>query len=78
MPYATNDELPLGIRRHPPVHAQGIYRSAFDHAWDKYSIEGSARCEELAHRIAWAAVKRRSSPPAASSRNQTSRTQGAY
>lgn len=59
MPYATNDELPQGVRRHLPAHAQDIYRSAFNHAWDKYSIEEPARCDEIAHRIAWTAVKRR-------------------
>ena len=59
MPYATNDDLPLGVRRHLPTHAQDIYRSAFNHAWDKYSIEEPERCEEIAHRIAWSAVKRR-------------------
>lgn len=58
MPYATNDELPPGVREHLPWHAQDIYRSAFNHAWEKYSVEKPERCEEIAHRIAWAAVKR--------------------
>lgn len=59
MPYAANEVLPPGVRRHLPAHAQDIYRSAFNHAWAKYSIEQPAECEGIAHRIAWAAVKRR-------------------
>jgi cation transport regulator len=59
MPYTTNDDLPLGVRRHLPRHAQDIYRGVFNNAWDQYSLEEPERCEEIAHRIAWAAVKRR-------------------
>jgi cation transport regulator ChaB len=44
-----------GICRSTP---KDIYRNAFNHAWDKYSIEEPERCERIAHRIAWAAVKR--------------------
>ena len=58
MPYATNEDLPPGVRHHLPERAQDIYRSAFNRAWDRYSIEEPERCEEVAHRIAWAAVKR--------------------
>lgn len=56
MPYATNDDLPPRVRAHLPSHAQDIYREAFNHAWARHRDE--ARQEELAHRIAWAAVKR--------------------
>ena len=56
MPYSTNDELPPSVRDHLPPHAQDIYREAFNHAWQKY--KSSARHEEIAHRVAWAAVKR--------------------
>jgi cation transport regulator len=55
MPYATNAQLPDPIRRHLPGDAQNIYRAAFNAAFARY---GSAR-EATAHRIAWAAVKRR-------------------
>lgn len=54
MPYATNDELPAPVRRVLPGHAQDIYRAAFNAA---YARHGAAR-EDVAHRIAWAAVKR--------------------
>ena len=57
MPYASNADLPLGVRRHLPNAAQDIYREAFNHAWVSYS--GDVRREEIAHRVAWAAVKRK-------------------
>jgi cation transport regulator len=57
MPYASNDDLPLPLRRHLPAHAQDIYRESFNHAWATYAR--SPRREEIAHRTAWAAVKRR-------------------
>jgi cation transport regulator len=56
MPYPTNDDLPPGVRRHLPEHAQDIYRQAFNHAWLEYGAD--PRREEIAHRIAWAAVKK--------------------
>lgn len=59
MPYATNDDLPPSIRDHLPQHAQDIFRSAFNNAWATYAIRDPGRIEEIAHRVAWAAVKRR-------------------
>jgi cation transport regulator len=59
MPYASNDDLPPSIRAHLPVHAQDIYRAAFNSAWDGYGAHQAARRDEIAHRVAWAAVKRR-------------------
>ena len=56
MPYATNDALPVLIRRHLPSHAQDIFRETFNHAYAAHRDD--PRCEEGAHRIAWAAVKR--------------------
>jgi cation transport regulator len=58
MPYRTNDDLPARVRSHLPPDAQAIYREAFNSAWVHYASEGPAR-EEICHRIAWAAVKRR-------------------
>jgi cation transport regulator len=52
MPYATIDDLPPAVR-HLPVHAQEIFRAAFNAAWDNYGDE------ETAFRVAWAAVKKR-------------------
>jgi cation transport regulator len=57
MPYAHNEDLPSSVRRHLPEHAQEIYRSAFNHAWETYAADPAR--EEIAHRVAWSAVKRR-------------------
>jgi cation transport regulator len=56
MPWLTNDDLPARVRQHLPEHAQDIFREAFNHAWLEYA--GDPRHEEIAHRVAWAAVKR--------------------
>lgn len=32
MPYASNDDLPRPVRHVPPLHAQDIWRAAFNHA----------------------------------------------
>ena len=57
MPYRSNADIDPRIRRHLPDHAQDIYRAAFNNAWTAHADD--PRCEEIAHRIAWAAVKRR-------------------
>jgi cation transport regulator len=59
MPYARNEDLPPGVRDHLPEHAQDIFRAAFNNAWARYADRGPGGQEEVAHRIAWAAVKRR-------------------
>jgi len=56
MPYLSNADLPPPVRDHLPHHAQDIYREAFNHAWQEYA--GDPRLEEIAHRVAWAAVKK--------------------
>jgi cation transport regulator len=58
MPYASNEDLPDSVRRHLPPHAQDIFRGAFNGAWQSYGAREPARREEIAHRVAWAAVKR--------------------
>jgi cation transport regulator len=57
MPYASNDQLPRPVRSHLPAAVQDIYRETFNHAWQPYGSK--PRGEEIAHRVAWAAVKRR-------------------
>lgn len=61
MPYSRNSELPDAVREHLPTHAQDIYRAAFNNAWDQYDEpaerRGNASREEVAHKVAWAAVK---------------------
>ena len=59
MPYLTNADLPPSLRRRLPEHAQDIYRSAFNNAWDRYGDSNPERREEIAHRVAWSAVKKR-------------------
>ena len=56
MPYRTNAALPSPVRKHLPAKAQSIYREAFNHAFKTYA--GDPRQDEIAHRTAWAAVKR--------------------
>ncbi len=53
MPYPTNADLPAPLRHALPEHGQDIYRAAFNSAWEQYGDE------ETAHRVAWAAVKRK-------------------
>ena len=57
MPYRSNSDLPDAVRNHLPPQAQDIYRKAFNHAWTEYA--SAVRGEEIPHRVAWAAVKRR-------------------
>ena len=57
MPYSINADLPERIRHALPPHAQDIYRAAFNSSFASY--KNSPRREEIAHRVAWAAVKKR-------------------
>jgi cation transport regulator len=56
MPYRSNADLPEPVQRHLPPHAQDIYREAFNHSFAAHAAD--PRREEIAHRTAWAAVKR--------------------
>ena len=57
MPYADISDLPDSVRGHLPVHAQEIYLAAFNAAWEEYAERADR--EAVAHRVAWAAVKKR-------------------
>jgi cation transport regulator len=63
MPYRTTRELPDSVKDNLPSHAQDIYREAFDSAWDEYQDpdkrRGNESREEVAHKVAWAAVKQK-------------------
>jgi cation transport regulator len=59
LPYASVEDLPPPVRSHLPLHAQEIYLSAFHNAWVEYASRGPAGRESAAHRVAWAAVKRK-------------------
>lgn len=61
MPYSKVSELPSSVKNVLPRHAQDIYKEAFNSAYDQYkspsSRRGGADREEVAHRVAWNAVK---------------------
>ncbi|RCS30496.1 cation transport regulator [Rhodanobacter denitrificans] len=63
MPYSSISELPDAVRSHVPKHGQEIYKEAFNSAWDEYADKderrGSESREEAAHKVAWAAVKKK-------------------
>lgn len=62
MPYRTNSDLPERVKNNLPEHAQDIYREAFNSAWNEYEDPGKRRGreshEEVAHKVAWSAVKK--------------------
>ena len=61
MPYRNIDELPENTRSSLPKHAQEIYLAAFNNAWENTGKpedrRGDSSREEVAHKVAWAAVK---------------------
>lgn len=61
MPYAKLSELPEPVKDNLPGHAQEIYLAAYNNAWDEYDSpekrRGDDSREEVAHKVAWAAVK---------------------
>lgn len=63
MPYKSNQDLPDGVQNVLPGHAQDIYREAYNSAWEQYDTpqerRGDSSREETAHRVAWAAVKKK-------------------
>ena len=58
VPYAMTSDLPPAVRRLPP-HAQEIFLGAFNSAWQSCADRGPQEQEEIAFRVAWAAVKKR-------------------
>lgn len=61
MPYKFNKDLPDFIQNHLPEQAQDIFREAYNHALEQYQDPKKRRTneslEEVAHKVAWAAVK---------------------
>jgi len=61
MPYSTTNELPDSVLNVLPEHAQDIYKEAFNSAYDEYASaskrHGDEGREEVAHKVAWNAVK---------------------
>lgn len=62
MPYKTIKELPDSVQHVLPPHAQEIYQKAFNNALKEYknpkNRRDDASNEEVAHRVAWSAVKK--------------------
>lgn len=62
MPYSSLAELPDSIQNNLPEHAQEIYLAAYNNASENYrdpaKRRGVASLEEVAHKVAWAAVKK--------------------
>lgn len=64
MPYQKVSELPSTVKNNLPTHAQEIYRAAFNNAWEEYKSpqerrDSAVSREETAHKVAWAAVKKK-------------------
>lgn len=61
MPYENRDSLPESVKNVLPAHAQDIYKEAYNSAWNEYKEKkdrrGDETREEVAHKVAWAAVK---------------------
>jgi cation transport regulator len=61
VPYNNLKDLPESVRHALPKHAQEIYLAAFNNAWENYKDEqdrrGDASRDDVAHRVAWSAVK---------------------
>ena len=61
MPYSNITEIPESVRGVLPKHAQDIYKEAYNNALDQYKNpkdrRGNASQEEVAHKVAWSAVK---------------------
>jgi cation transport regulator len=62
MPYQNVSELPDSATNVLPNHAQDIYKEAFNSAYEQYKDPEERRDdadrEEVAHRVAWSAVKK--------------------
>jgi len=62
MPYENPEELPDSVKNNLPQHAREIYLAAYNNAAEEYANpqkrRGNATLEEVAHKVAWAAVKR--------------------
>lgn len=63
MPYDSVDDLPASVRDNLPKHAREVYMAAYNNAWEEYKDaedrKGNASREEVAHKVAWSAVKKK-------------------
>ena len=63
MLYDKRSDLPDSVKDNLPKHAQEIYQSAYNSAWEQYEDpeerRGDASREEVSHRVAWSAVEQK-------------------
>ena len=64
MPYKDIKDLPQSVSHVLPVHAQEIYLSSFNNAYEEYKDKKKRKdptedLEKTCHKVAWAAVKRK-------------------
>jgi cation transport regulator len=63
MPYRSREDLPDNVTNVLPAHAQDIFKEAFNNAWQQYADaekrRGNESREDVARRVAWAAVKQK-------------------
>lgn len=63
MPYESVKDLPNSVQDNLPKHAQEVYMAAYNGAWDEYKNEehrkGGTSREEVSHKVAWTAVKKK-------------------
>lgn len=63
MPYKSIADLPNPVTSVLPPHAQEIFLKAFNNAWEEYQDPGQRKTdssrEEVAFKVAWAAVKKK-------------------
>lgn len=64
MPYKKTDDLPSTVQHVLPTHAQEIYLSSFNNAYEEYKNrkkrqDPSEDLETICHKVAWSAVKRK-------------------
>lgn len=63
MPYDKINELPQSVKNALSKHAQEIFMSAFNNAWERFADpenrKGDASQEAAANKVAWSAVKKK-------------------
>lgn len=59
MPYNSTGDLPPEVKNKLPPHAQEIFVSAFNNAWEQYKDLDEKEREATAHKVAWGAVKQK-------------------
>lgn len=63
MPYKNTGDLPKSVKDALPEKARKIYVSAYNNAWDQYrdssDRKGDDSREDVSHKVAWAAVKKK-------------------